>query len=275
MIKVQRFVEQVAAHPWTHQWVRLGFAAKGTVYLVIGLIAARAAVGTQGRVAGTYQALVEIKTQPLGQFLLYILAVGLTGYVLWRFIQAAIDPEHTGKLNLKHILQRVAYTISGMSYAGVAYTAIEIATGSAEDSDTLEDLTAELLEYQPLGVLFVCLAGTVVIGVGISYLYGAYTAASISEFKSSIMPRKLENWAIRIGKLGMTARGLAFVLIGVFLVRAALLLGSDPAGGLVGILEILEQRPLGSLWLGLIAFGFIAYALYMLLVAWYRRFLTK
>ncbi len=275
MIKIQRFVEQVAAHPWIHRWVRLGFAAKGTVYLAIGLIAARAAVGTQGRVAGTYQALVEIKTQPLGKFLLYILAVGLTGYVLWRFIQAAIDPEHTGKLNLKHVLQRVAYTISGMSYAGVAYTAIEIATGSAEDSDTIEDLTAELLEYQPLGVLFVCLAGIVVIGVGISYLYGAYTAASISEFKSSIMPRKLEDWAIRIGKLGMTARGLAFVLIGIFLVRAALLLGSDPAGGLVGILEILDQRPLGSLWLGLIAFGFIAYALYMLLAAWYRRFLTQ
>ncbi len=275
MIKIQRFIKQVAAHPWIHRWVRLGFAAKGTLYLVIGLIAARAAAGTQGRVAGTYQALVKIKAQPLGKFLLCILAVGLAGYVLWRFIQATIDPEQTGKLNLKHVLQRVAYIISGVSYAGVAYTAIEIATGSTEDSDTIEDLTAELLEYQPLGVLFVCLAGIVVIGVGISYLYGAYTAASISEFKSAIMPSKLEDWAIRIGKLGMTARGVAFVLIGIFLVRAALLLNSDPAGGLVGILEILEQRPLGSLWLGLIAFGFIAYALYMLLAAWYRRFLTK
>jgi len=119
------------------------------------------------------------------------------------------------------------------------------------------------------------LAGVVVVGVGISYVYAAYTAASISEFKSSVMPSKLENWAIGIGKLGMTARGIAFVLIGVFLVRAALLLNSDPVGGLVGILEILEQRPLGSLWLGLIAFGFIAYALYMLLAAWYRRFLTQ
>jgi len=145
LIKIQRFVEQVAAHPWTHRWVRLGFAAKGTVYLAIGLIAARAAFRTQGRVAGTYQALVEIKTQPLGKFLLCILAVGLTGYVLWRFIQATIDPEHTAKLNLKHVLQRVAYIISGVSYAGVADTVIEIATGPVESSDTIEDLTAELL----------------------------------------------------------------------------------------------------------------------------------
>jgi len=275
LFKIQRLIEQVVVHPWLYRWVRLGFAAKGTVYLAIGLIAARATIGAQGRVAGTYQALVKIKTQPLGQFLLCILAVGLAGYVLWRFVQATIDPEHTGKLSRKRVLQRVAYLINGMGYAGVAYTAVETVTGSAESSDTIEDLTAELIEHHPLGAWLVCLGGIGVVGVGISYLYGAYTAAAISEFNSAAMPSKLEDWAIRIGKLGMAARGFSFVLIGIFLVRAALLLSSDPVGGLVGILEILEQRPLGSLWLGLIAFGFIAYALYMLLAAWYRRFLSK
>ncbi len=60
--------------------------------------------------------------------------------------------------------------------------------------------------------------------------------------------------------------------MGIFIILSAILVDSDTAGSLGASLRQLQQQPLGSLWLGLIAFGFIAYSVYMFLVAWYRRF---
>jgi len=270
--QIQQPLKKVVAHPWVQGFLRLGFAAQGLLYFIIGLLVARSSLAVKRETAGTYGALVKVAAQPFGMLLLSSLMVGLTGYVLWRFLQATIDPEHADKLTFKRILQRLGYAISGFSYAGVIYTSSQVARGIAENDDTIEDLTAQLVEH-PLGVWLVSLGGIAVIGVGLTYLYGAYTAAYISEFKSFVMPQGLEAWATRLGKVGIAARGIAFVLIGVFLVRAALLLNLDLAGGLGSMLDILERQPLRPLWLGLIAFGFIAYAIYMLLAAYFRRFI--
>ncbi|NJN87548.1 MAG: DUF1206 domain-containing protein [Leptolyngbyaceae cyanobacterium SL_7_1] len=90
-----------------------------------------------------------------------------------------------------------------------------------------------------------------------SFIYGAYTGAYIGEFKPAI-GRTLERWATRIGKLGYAARGVSFIIMGVFISLATILANSDTVGGLGCTLQHLHQQPLGSFWLGLIAFGFIA-----------------
>lgn len=271
---IQRLLKKVVAHPWIQGFLRLGFAAKGLLYFIIGLLAARSSLEVKRETAGTYGALVKVATQPFGMLVLSSLMVGLAGYVLWRFLQAAIDPEHAGPLTFQQILRRLGYAISGFSYAGIIYTSIQVVRGLAENDDTIEDFTAQLVEH-PLGVWLVCLGGVAVIGVGLTYLYGAYTAAYVSEFKSLVMPERLEAWATNLGKVGITARGIAFILIGVFLIRAALLFNLDLAGGLGSMLDILEEQPLSPLWLGLVALGFIAYAIYMLLAAWFRKFKLK
>jgi hypothetical protein len=106
------------------------------------------------------------------------------------------------------------------------------------------------------GIWLLLLGGIAVVGVGISFIYGAYIGAYISKFKPAI-GRMLERWATGIGKLGYAARGVSFIIMGVFVSLAAVLADSDTAGSLGSTLQHLQQQPLGSFWLGLIASGFI------------------
>jgi hypothetical protein len=75
---------------------RLGYAAKGVVYVLIGWLAVQAALGTGGRTTGSRGALLEILAGPFGRVALGVAAVGLAGYALWRFVQCFKDPRPRG-----------------------------------------------------------------------------------------------------------------------------------------------------------------------------------
>jgi len=75
-----------------------------------------------------------------------------------------------------------------------------------------------------------------------------------------------------MGKIGFTAQGGSFVLIGAYLIKAADLTQNDQAGGLGNVPDQLGDQAAGEIWLGAIAFGFIAYAAYMMMVVFDRKF---
>jgi hypothetical protein len=72
------------------------------------------------------------------------------------------------------------------------------------------------------------------------------------------------------GRLGFFARGIAFGLIGVFLVIAGTQARPDQARGLGGALASLTEQPFGPWLLGLVGFGLIGYGVYLLIAARYR-----
>jgi hypothetical protein len=258
------------------EWLaRFGYAAKGMVYFVVGLLAAQAAIGSSQRKIDTSGALRLIVIQPLGKMLLSIITVGLIGYVLWRLVQTVFDPEsaHQG-MNVERMAQRVGYAMSGLGYAGVARTAVELIFDvDQEDFYSAQDWTALLL-VQPLGQWLVGLVGAFVIGVGCSFLYYAYKGNFRQKFKQHQMTPAEQTWTIYIGKFGITARGIVFVMIGAFLIQAALQSDADRARGLSGALKALSQQPLGAWLLGLVALGLMAYSVYSLIEARYRRIVS-
>ena len=85
------------ASPWIRRLARAGYVAKGVQYGTIGLLAALAAVGDHdGRTTDSKGVLHELHRQPFGQLLLAIMAFGLAGYAVWRFVEGVFDPEHRG-----------------------------------------------------------------------------------------------------------------------------------------------------------------------------------
>ena len=78
-------------------------------------------------------------------------------------------------------------------------------------------------------------------------------------------------WAVPLGRLGFAARGVVFVLIGSFLVLAALHSNSREVKGLGGALESLREHPYGWALLGVTAAGLFAFGLFGLVQARYRR----
>ena len=87
--QVQRSARRASDSPWADRWARLGFVARGVVYIVIGLIALNVARdGGRGDDASKEGALREIAERPFGGALLVVLAVGLAGYAMWRATEA-------------------------------------------------------------------------------------------------------------------------------------------------------------------------------------------
>jgi Domain of Unknown Function (DUF1206) len=265
-------VRRTASQPWLERLARLGYAAKGLVYFIVGFLAAQAAFGTGGRTTDTSGALTTIVTQPFGKFLLFLVTIGIVGYVLWRIVQTILDPEHAGeKMDAKRIAQRLGYAFSALAYSGLAVTAAKLIIGSGGSSgNATEDWTARFLA-QPFGRWLVALAGVIAIGVGFSYLYEAYKAKFRRHLKLSQMSHKEQTWAVRLGRFGIAARGIVFAIIGLFLIQAAHQSDASQAKGFGEALAILAQQSSGPWMLGIVALGLIAYGIYSVVEARYRE----
>lgn len=270
---LERQVQRATTHPWFEKLARFGYAAKGAVYFVIGLLATQAAIGSGGETTNTSGALREILAQPFGKFLLSLVAIGIIGYVLWRLVQTFLDPEHRGEeLSAKRIVQRLGYAVSAISYGGLAATAIRLIFGLRTDGNSAspQDWTARFLA-QPFGQWLVGLAGGIVVVVGLYHLYQAYKAKFMQEFKQHQMSLNERQWAKRAGQFGIAARGVVFAVIGIFLIVAAWQSNASQAKGFGEALAALERQPFGSWLLALVALGLIAYSVYALVEARYRR----
>ena len=258
------------AKPWVIALARFGYAAKGVVYLLIGVLALQAALGPGGKTTDTNGALHTIAGQPFGKVLLGLIGIGLVGYALWRLVQGALDPEGKGD-DAKGIATRIGYALSGLSYGALALTAFNIIRGSGgEGGSSQQDWTAQLMAA-PLGRWLVGIVGLIFFGVALYALYVAYSAKFRDKLKLGEMSSTEETWVTRLGRAGYAARGVVFGIIGWFFVRAALNANPGETGGLDKALQTLAQQPYGLWLLGTVAAGVMAYGLYGLSQARYRR----
>jgi hypothetical protein len=267
----QRQLLKFFKRPWVRWYMRLGHATKGVFYGLIGLFAINDIIHDQPIVSGSEAVLADLERWPLGSGILGLLSFGLLGYVLWRLVQASIDPGQTEALSVSQVLQRCGYVASGLTYLGVAQSAAKLALNLAVDfDDTIEDLASVLFERE-IGPWMLLGVGFGVMAVGCLYIYGAASGGYINDFHRDLS-RPVRRWTIAIGKVGITARGVGFVLIGAYLIKAAYLVDDQSAGGLGNVFDELDEEFLGEYWLGAIAFGFLAYAIYMIIAACYRQF---
>ncbi|MBI4785270.1 MAG: DUF1206 domain-containing protein [Oscillatoriophycideae cyanobacterium NC_groundwater_1537_Pr4_S-0.65um_50_18] len=268
--QAERVAKKAAANTWVERLARLGFAAKGMVYALVGLLAAQAALGAGGKKTDTQGALQTIVTQPFGQGLLSLVAIGLFGYALWRWVEAAADPDQKGN-DTKGILLRCSYAANGLVYASLALTAVKIVLGTGGGSSNASRDWTALLLAQPFGQWLVGTIGALVIGLGFYQFYEAYKAKFRQKLKLQEMSEAEQTWTVRLGRLGLSARGVVFGVIGFFLIQAARQSNPNQVKGLGGALESLAQQPYGSWVLGTVAIGLIAYGIYYIVQARYRQ----
>jgi hypothetical protein len=269
-----RLGRQAVRNPWTERLARLGYLAKGVVYAVVGVLALQVAFGTGGKMTDTQGALATLAQEPWGKALLAVVAVGLVGYVLWRVVQAWMDPDGKGT-DAKGLVTRAGYLVSAAIHASLAVAAFRLVleTGGvgAHGDQSAQSWTARLMS-KPFGQALVAVVGLVIAGVGLWQVYKAWKEKFRKKLRLEGMRPPQAEWAVRISKLGILARGGVFVLIGGFLVQAALTANPRRAHGLDGALETLAAQPYGAVLLALAAAGLVAYAVYMAVEARYRRF---
>lgn len=266
-------ITRTANEPVTIFLGRFGYAAKGLVYIIIGGLAALAALGEGGATTDRKGAIQALYEQPYGKVLIAIVAFGLACYALWNFIKAIVDTEAKGSAP-KGIANRLFYAGVGLSYITLAFVTFQLAIGAGnggKSSDaSAKDWTAELLK-QPLGEVLVIIAALVVLGVAGYEFYKAYKASFQKHLEVRKMSTRNKEWIVGLGRFGLAARGIVFGVIGFFLIIAALQRNPDQAKGLGGALQELSGQAYGQILLGIVAVGLVAYGIYSLAEARYRR----
>jgi Domain of Unknown Function (DUF1206) len=260
-----------AASPALVMLGRAGYAAKGIVYVVMGALAAKAALGAGGKTTDTRGAIGVIGDGPMGTIALVAIGVGLLGYMLWRLIAAATDAEGEGDEPTKLVV-RAAQAGRGIAYGVLGVQALRALGGDDVGSQgaAARHWTARLLEM-PFGRALVVGVGLGVLGYAAYQLYRAFSDKARKHLDLAEAGPAQATWIVRFGRFGIAARGVVFAMIGVFLVRAGMHRDSGEAGGIAQSLQALGNASYGRLVLGAVAFGLIAYGVYQLATARYRH----
>ncbi len=246
---------------------RMGYAAKGVVYAVIGGLAVKQALGSGGDLTGSREALREIASGPLGTVLLGLVTAGLAAYVIWRLVQVLLDPDGSaGNSDGGRWAQRGFYLFSAVAYAFLTWYGVAILMGSGSGSSSSGKRTQGLLSHG-WGVWAVGIAGVAIIARGGWQLWKAYTERFRKKIRRFDLGPVRGRWVLRASRVGLTARGVVFGIIGVSLLHAALTRNASNAQGTEGALRLLVGTP----WLlGAVGAGLVCYAVYQWVKARYR-----
>lgn len=263
---------------------RLGYAARGAVYIMVGVLAFLAAFNLGGgQTTGARGAIQAILDLPFGAILVGAVAVGLGGFALWRLVAAAADAGRHGRSG-KGIAIRVGMAFSGLIhgvlalYAGALVwgtpTASQVASGGGGGggggaaSGGGGGYTAQLMA-QPWGPWVIAGFGVIAIGVAIAQINKAVKRKYRRNLEGLVLGK---GWLDPVARFGLSAKAFTLALIGLFLIGAVWIggPGSAQSAGLPAALAWVQGQPWGQWLLGLLALGLISFGAYGLIQARYR-----
>ncbi len=267
-----RKVEEIAhRHPSLVTLCRLGWVAKGVVYLVVGVLAVPIAIdglrgdNTQSSSGEASQtgAVGKIAETSFGTVTLWVIAIGLALYVLWRLISIVLPAENTAKA----WFTRLGYLVSALVYSALAWTALQFAqqkpaaAGAESEDAKVERYTRELMEKTG-GRWLVGAIGVVLIGVGLYFLVKGLMATFRDELEPGDVGPFSHETIVLLGRVGWAGRGVLMSLVGWFLLDAAIKFRPDEAKGFDGALRDATSSTLGALLVGFAAVALVVYGLF-------------
>lgn len=267
--------KRAARGPWVERLGRAGLLAQGVSYGLVGVLALLLALGQGGEAESREGALRTLAGSAAGLAVLGALAFGFAGYAIWRLAQAIFDRDGEGT-DGKGLAKRASRAGKAVIYGALLVTTVQIlldgrSSSSGGGGGTSEDsATAGVLAW-PAGQWIVLGVGLAILGVAGYQFYRAFSEKFMDDMETGRLGAAGETAVEAIGVVGLVARGVVFGLVGAFLVKAALEYDPDEAIGLDGALAKLASASYGSLLLGLTAGGLVAYGLFCVVQARYRR----
>jgi hypothetical protein len=243
---------------------RAGYVVLGILHIVIGLIAISISRGGGGQ-ADQGGAMEQIRQNPLGVVLLWLIVVGLVALAIWQIAEAFLERDPDEKKKWGH---RVKYIGTAVAYLAIAATALVYALGGQSDSSQTQTLSAQVLAT-PGGVILLVLIGLAVGAVGVAFIARGVTRAF--EKHLALPPGSLGKGIVILGVVGYVAKGIAVAVTGILFVVAALTHDPAAAGGLDAALRGLAELPFGPVVLWVVGAGLVLYGLFCFARARYAR----
>jgi hypothetical protein len=260
---------RAAASPWVAEMARLGYATRGFLYVVVGLLALELAAGQGGSATGTrgaITAMTTIRQRPLAVTLLVLVIFGLLAYSFWGLVRATVRPA-PHQSSLGDVTLRFSYLVSCLWYGSLVPVAVDLLLGRGGGQESAElasvPWTSRLLG-SAAGQPILLLAGLLCLAFAAWQGYESITAGFRRDFDAGGMPPDLSRWTTAVGRAGYAARGVAYGLIGWLVVQAARHRNPGEVKGMEGALQAVQAQPHGTLLLATMAIGLIAFGLYSL-----------
>jgi hypothetical protein len=255
--------------PWVERLARVGYVAKGILYITVGLLAAQAGLARRGRTVDTQGALQMVHSVTFGRIALLVIAAGLLGYACWRIVEAVVDPDRRGS-DLKGVALRTSFAGRGVVHGALAITTLRLASRDRPGPHTDEARHWTAVAFGlPAGELLVWIAAVGIGGYGLYQFYRAYASKLSRQLRLGALSPRATRWVVGVSRFGLAARGVVFCLVGYFLARAAVRHDAALAGGVRRSLAMLAQ--IGRWPFVVVALGLVAYGGYELVNAKYRR----
>ena len=237
-----------------HALIAIGLASYGLLHLVLAWISIQIVIWRRGD-ASSEGALSQLRQQPLGEVLLWIMAIGLFTLTVWQAVEATIgrdQPSRDGRLR-----RRLTSAGRAVVYFALGLLAVGVAVGSTSSSGEGEETFTAKLMGVPFGRVLVAAVGAVVIGIGVAQIVKGVKQSFIEDLDRDAPPV-----VRRLGTVGYCARGVALSIIGVLFGWAAITYDPEKAGGMDDALSAIRDQPFGSVLLTIMAAGLACFGLY-------------
>jgi hypothetical protein len=251
---------------------RAGLAARGVIYVLVGLLAIRIAFGDSGQQADRGGAVEQLASQPFGGVLVWALGLGLAGMAVWRLSEALFGAARPDGAKMS---TRLASAVRCVFYAVVASSVISFALGRGGESGgsgdrASRDVTARALDL-PLGRWLVGAAGLALVAAGIWIAVRALRRTFRKHLTGEALTRRARRVVEFLGAVGGACRGVVFAAAGGFVLTAAVRYDPGQARGLDDTLRTFRDTPAGPWLLVATAAGLALFGVFSFAMARWRR----
>ena len=245
---------------------RAGLTARALIYLLIGVLVIAIASGHKRTEADQRGAMQAVSTHTGGAVLILLIAIGLAGYALWRFSEAAFGVAGDGN----KLGARLQSFVRGLIYGFFAVTAFTVFAGRQQSQATQsKDLSASVMRHSG-GRLLVGIVGVVIVVVGVVLIGQGARKHFMKYFRTAKLSSATRKTVVRLGMVGTIARGAVFALAGALVIDAAVQFKPNKAAGIDSVIRTLAGEPFGTALLIVVAAGLLAFGIYGLAEARWR-----
>lgn len=267
------------AQPWPDWAARVGYVAKGAVYLLVGGIALAAALGVT-KARDPQEALGTVGGAPAGRIALALIAAGMIAHALYRVALVVLDEPWGLPGRWRSIGRRLKNAANAVVNAALAVSAAGLALRWQALLPTDHDAQAQHWSARvlamPHGAAWLLAVAGAMFAVATFQIVRATGRNDICRnLRTEDMSPGQRRWLPLLGRMAYLGRAAVLVSLAIYVARAALDRAPGMARGPGGALRATAGQPYGSALLAFVAAGLIAFGMYALLEARWRRLLPR